>query len=248
MMCLALLFFEERTTFIGLVKILTFHSLIKINKMSVKLRSVHTCKLNFISDDQSAGSAHSGSVDHDRVHRYDRRNTEFLREKTYELHHDHRADRDTHVIFIALIFHKVFDDLGYHTFSLIRSVIRGDIEITRNSLHFVFKNHEILGLRTDDDIGIYTVFMKPFDLGINRCGPETSAEVDDIPVESSEQPIREVLGALWRVLPEGIRVRRTLEGDGVISVVATEEIMLPEYMEELRTVHETMVEGGEYRV
>jgi len=85
-------------------------------------------------------------------------------------------------------------------------------------------------------------------LEITVRGPDTSAEVDEIPVESSEQPIREVLGALWRVLPEGIRVRRTLEGDGVVSVVATEEIMLPEYLEELRTVHDTMVRGGEYRV
>ena len=85
-------------------------------------------------------------------------------------------------------------------------------------------------------------------LEITVRGPDTSAEVDDIPVESSEEPIREVLGALWRVLPEGIRVRRTLEGDGVISVVATEEIMQPEYMEELHKVHDTMVKGGEYRV
>ena len=85
-------------------------------------------------------------------------------------------------------------------------------------------------------------------LEITVNGPDTSAEVDDIPVESSEQPIREVLGALWRILPEGIRVRRTLESDSVVSVAATEEIMLPEYLEELQKVHETMIAGGEYRV
>ena len=85
-------------------------------------------------------------------------------------------------------------------------------------------------------------------LEITVNGPDTSAEVDDLPVESSEQPIREVLGALWRILPEGIRVRRTLESDSVVSVAATEEIMLPEYLEELQKVHETMIAGGEYRV
>ncbi len=85
-------------------------------------------------------------------------------------------------------------------------------------------------------------------LEISVRGPNSSAEVDALSVESSEQPVREVLGALARILPEGIRVRRTLEGDGVVSVGATEEIMLPEYLEELHKVHDTMVAGGEYRV
>lgn len=80
-------------------------------------------------------------------------------------------------------------------------------------------------------------------LEISVRGPETSKEVDDIPVESTEEPVREILGALWRVLPEGIRVRRTREGDGVVSVVATEEIMKPEFLEELDKVHEAMVGG-----
>ncbi len=85
-------------------------------------------------------------------------------------------------------------------------------------------------------------------LEIVVTGPDSTDEIDNLPVESSEQPIREVLGALWRILPEGIRVRRTFEGDGVVSVVATEEIMIPEYLEELKKVHETMLAGGEYRV
>lgn len=85
-------------------------------------------------------------------------------------------------------------------------------------------------------------------LEISVRGPGTSAEVDGIQVESSEEPIREVLGALWRVLPEGIRVRRSLEGDGVITVVATEEVMRPEFLDEARKVHDTMASGGTYRV
>ena len=85
-------------------------------------------------------------------------------------------------------------------------------------------------------------------LEISVEGPSTSAEVDALEVESSEQPVREVLGALWRILPEGIRNRRTLQSDNVISVAATEEIMLPEHLQELQKVHTTMIEGGEYRV
>ena len=80
-------------------------------------------------------------------------------------------------------------------------------------------------------------------LDISVRGPDTSREVDDIPVESTEEPVREILGALWRVLPEGIRVRRTKEGNGVITVVATEEIMKPEFLAELEKVHEDMIGG-----
>lgn len=85
-------------------------------------------------------------------------------------------------------------------------------------------------------------------LEISVRGPKTSAEVDGIQVESSEEPVKEVLGALWRVFPEGIRVRRSLESGGVITVVATEEIMVPEFLEEAHKVHDTMVSGGVYRV
>ncbi|AGI47486.1 putative methanogenesis marker protein 17 [Thermoplasmatales archaeon BRNA1] len=85
-------------------------------------------------------------------------------------------------------------------------------------------------------------------LDITVRGADTSAEVDSLEVESSEQPVREILGALWRVLPEGIRVRREFENQGVITVVATEEIMRSEFLEEGKKVEDAMVKGVDYRV
>lgn len=85
-------------------------------------------------------------------------------------------------------------------------------------------------------------------LDITVRGADTSAEVDALEVESSEQPVREILGALWRVLPEGIRVRREFENQGVITVVATEEIMRSEFLEEGKKVEDAMVKGVDYRV
>ena len=41
---------------------------IKINKMSVKLRSVNTCELNLSIHDQTACSTHTCSINHDWVH------------------------------------------------------------------------------------------------------------------------------------------------------------------------------------
>lgn len=85
-------------------------------------------------------------------------------------------------------------------------------------------------------------------LDISVKGAKNSFEVDDIPVESHEQPIQEVLSALYRVLPEGIRVRRTYSDGDVITVVATEERMRPEFLEKAEKIHEAMQKGGEIDV
>ena len=50
------------------------------------------------------------------------------------------------------------------------------------------------------------------------------------------------MGAIWRTMPEGIKNRKTLIDGNVITVVATEEILLPEMIAEGRAVHESM--GG----
>lgn len=83
-------------------------------------------------------------------------------------------------------------------------------------------------------------------LNIEVAGVEESAEVDVIPVESTEQPIQEVIGALWRVMPEGIRNREVISGDNVITAVATEEIMRPEMLKEAQELHDRMVEEAEH--
>lgn len=80
-------------------------------------------------------------------------------------------------------------------------------------------------------------------LDISVEGAGDSFEVDDLVVESNEQPVQEVLGALYRVLPEGIRVRRTFFDNDAITVVATEERMQPEFLEEAKKVHEAMQKG-----
>lgn len=72
-------------------------------------------------------------------------------------------------------------------------------------------------------------------------------EVSVIPIASGERVIKEILGAVWRALPEGIRVRETLIDDRVVTVIATEETMKPEFMEEGTAQHTTMVEEARRR-
>ena len=68
------------------------------------------------------------------------------------------------------------------------------------------------------------------------------AEVEKIPISSGEAVIKEILGAIWRALPEGIRVRETLIDDRVVTIIATEEIMRPEFIEEGTALHRERVE------
>ena len=78
-----------------------------------------------------------------------------------------------------------------------------------------------------------------FDLIIHGGKEE---EIEKIPISSGEAAIKEILGAIWRSMPEGIRVRETLIDDRVVTVAATEEIMRKEFMEEATALHNDMVE------
>lgn len=68
------------------------------------------------------------------------------------------------------------------------------------------------------------------------------SELSEMIITSGEEDVREIMGAIWRAMPEGIKNRRTLITDGVITVIATEEIMKPEMMQEGIEVHKSM--GG----
>lgn len=78
-----------------------------------------------------------------------------------------------------------------------------------------------------------------FDIDVSNA---RESELQEIEVSSGEEDIREIMGAIWRTMPEGIKNRKTLIDGNVITVVATEEILLPEMIAEGRAVHESM--GG----
>ncbi len=78
-----------------------------------------------------------------------------------------------------------------------------------------------------------------FDLNVNGAKEE---DVSSLVVSSGEEDMREIVGALWRTMPEGIKNRKTLITGNVVTVVATEELLLPEMVAEGRREHATM--GG----
>lgn len=68
-------------------------------------------------------------------------------------------------------------------------------------------------------------------------------KISGLQISSSEETKKEIVGALWRVIPEGIKVRHNISDGAAITIVATEEIMKPEMIEEARKVHES-IKGG----
>lgn len=82
-----------------------------------------------------------------------------------------------------------------------------------------------------------------FDLDVYGAKEE---DVSSIVVASGEDDRREIMAALWRTMPEGIKNRKTFISGSVITVVATEEILLPEMIERGMEVHKAM--GGKIDV
>ena len=67
-------------------------------------------------------------------------------------------------------------------------------------------------------------------------------KVGSMVVASGEESLKEIRGSVWRLMPEGIKVRRTFVSGKVVTVVATEEIMTPEILAEGVKLHTAM--GG----
>ena len=78
-----------------------------------------------------------------------------------------------------------------------------------------------------------------FDLDVKGA---TEKELAEMVISSGEEDKREIMGAIWRTMPEGIKNRRTLMDGNVITVVATEEVLLPEMLAKGREIHAAM--GG----
>lgn len=81
-----------------------------------------------------------------------------------------------------------------------------------------------------------------FDLVVRGAKQE---DVEDMVISTGEEAVEEILGAFWRALPEGIRVRDAMIEGKVITVIATEEIMRQELKDQGIEVHKGMVIEGE---
>ena len=146
--------------------------------MSIKLRSIHAGKLHLIADDQTAGTAHAGTIDHDRVHGNDGRDAEILCGEAGKLHHDDWSDGYALRILLAVFIDQLLQNVGYDTLLAVGAIICTYIDIGRHLAKILFHNQKILVSRTEDDIRLDAVLMQPLHLRINRRSTNTAGNED----------------------------------------------------------------------
>ena len=73
-----------------------------------------------------------------------------------------------------------------------------------------------------------------FDIKIENADEE---KISGIEIASGEDAKQEMIGALWRVLPEGIKARYNISEGRIITIAATEEIMTDELKGRAMSVH-----------
>jgi putative methanogenesis marker protein 17 len=64
--------------------------------------------------------------------------------------------------------------------------------------------------------------------------------VSSMIIASGEESMKEIVGSLWRTMPEGIKNRHTYIDGPVVTVVATEEILQKDMLEDGLKVHKEM--------
>lgn len=80
-----------------------------------------------------------------------------------------------------------------------------------------------------------------FDIVVSKAKEK---DIMELPIASGEEAKKEIIGAMWRAMPEGIKVRHNISEKNVITIVATEEKMLPDMIEEGEVIHKEMLAKG----
>ena len=68
-------------------------------------------------------------------------------------------------------------------------------------------------------------------------------KIESLQISPGEELRKEVLDAIWRLLPEGFKVRHNLFGDDVMTIISTEHTMEDEFLRMGAKAHERMVKG-----
>lgn len=76
-----------------------------------------------------------------------------------------------------------------------------------------------------------------FDMDVDNAKEE---DVKGMIIASGAEFMKEIVGSIWRSMPEGIKNRHTFIDGTVITVAATEERMEPFMLEEAGTIHDRM--------
>jgi len=70
-------------------------------------------------------------------------------------------------------------------------------------------------------------------------------ELSELKLDPEEEVRSQLLDAMWRLLPEGLKLRNEYFNDNVMTIVATEHGMTVDFIAEAQRVHAKMIKGPE---
>ena len=129
------------------------HHLIPVDEITVELRAVDAYKLCLSADCQSAGTAHTRTVDHDGVERDIVGDTIFMSQQRGEFHHYRRTNGEHLVDMLAL--DNLFHADGDHSFLAVGAVVGHDDDLITVFLDVIDHDDKILctsGEHRDDAV------------------------------------------------------------------------------------------------
>jgi putative methanogenesis marker protein 17 len=71
----------------------------------------------------------------------------------------------------------------------------------------------------------------------------TAKKIESLQISPGEELRKEVLDAIWRLLPEGFKVRHNLFDENVMTIISTEHTMEEEFLQMGVRAHHQMVKG-----
>ena len=71
----------------------------------------------------------------------------------------------------------------------------------------------------------------------------TAKKIESLQISPGEELRKEVLDAIWRLLPEGFKVRHNLFDENVMTIISTEHTMEEEFVQMGKRAHDQMVKG-----
>ena len=71
----------------------------------------------------------------------------------------------------------------------------------------------------------------------------TAKKIESLQISPGEELRKEVLDAVWRLLPEGFKVRHNLFDENVMTIISTEHTMEEEFVQMGNRAHDQMVKG-----
>ena len=81
-----------------------------------------------------------------------------------------------------------------------------------------------------------------FDMSVRYADPDAISEIE---ITSGETVLKDMIGAIWRSMPEGIKARHNFTDGNVVTILATEEIIQQEMKDEAFQVHRKLMEASD---